>query len=504
MRAQVVGSLRRTEKRLAFEPRNTRLPVLGARTFPLSADEAEALIRPLNDDTQSVILGEDVRGMGLQISASIDTLLGRHLAVLGATGQGKTHFVAYVAQQLAMLPSSRIVIFDVNGEYARAFRSPADAKLKDRVRLTVLGPKPTTPSGKDVGANFRTIPYFALGRDGLMRLLIPSERAQAPSLRFAIEHLTFVETKGEGALPASMPPEVLFDDCRTQGANLAATALEVIRKRQKQAQIWPSMRALSCLAAENYALLMGNNGQWQRNAFNYGHVSALVSRIRSFMDDDRFRTIVDPDGGTPVRTPLSMTEESATLTDDVFGEAAFGKSDWNVHIVDLSRLAPDLMPFVLGSLLEMFASQLFVRGPGQTHPTLLILEEAHHYLRQLPGSDDTSGQMRAYERLAKEGRKFGLSLIVSTQRPSELSPTVLAQCGTWVVFRLSNETDQKAVAAATEAASGHVISQVSGLGRGEAIVFGAAISVPSRVNACRPNPQPDSADPLFASRWSVA
>ena len=149
----------------------------------------------------------------------------------------------------------------------------------------------------------------------------------------------------------------------------------------------------------------------------------------------------------------------------------------------------------------MFASQLFVRGPGQTHPTLLILEEAHHYLRQLPGTDDGAGQMRAYERLAKEGRKFGLSLLVSTQRPSELSSTVLAQCGTWAVFRLSNEADQKAVAAATEAASGHVVSQVAGLGRGESIVFGAALKVPSRINVRRPNPHPDSADPPFTREW---
>ena len=195
------------------------------------------------------------------------------------------------------------------------------------------------------------------------------------------------------------------------------------------------MRALSCLAAENYALQMGRNGL-ERNAFNYSHVSALVSRIRAFMDDERFKTIVNPDGGAPVQTPLSMERESANLTNDIFGKAKFEKHDLNVHIVDLSRLAPDLMPFVLGSLLEMLASQLFVRGPGQTHPTFLILEEAHHYLRQLPGTDDGAGQMRAYERLAKEGRKFGLSLLVSTQRPSELSPTVLAQCGTWAVFRL--------------------------------------------------------------------
>ena len=491
MRAQVIGSLIRENKGLNFEPRNTRLPVLGARAFPLSSEEAAALVTPITGGKlPALVLGDDVRGISLQICASVDALLGRHIAVLGATGQGKTHFVAYIAQELAKLPSSRIVIFDVNGEYAKAFKNAENKKLQNRVRLTVLGPKPTIATDKDSGATFRTIPYFALGRDGLMRLLIPSERAQAPSLRFAIEHLAWVETGPEGARPAgTKPPDTLFDDCRSQGAAQAGAALTEIRKRKTQAKDWPSMQALSCLAAENYALQMGRNGL-ERNAFNYGHVSALVTRIRSFIDDERFRTVVNSDGGKAVQTPLSMEVEAANLTNDVFGKAKFAKDDWNVHIVDLSRLAPDLMPFVLGSLLEMLASQLFVRGPGQTHPTLLILEEAHHYLRQVSGADDGSGQMRAYERLAKEGRKFGLSLLVSTQRPSELSPTVLAQCGTWAVFRLSNEADQKAVAAATEAASGHVVSQLSGLGRGEAILFGAAIRVPSRVNVRRPDPQP--------------
>ena len=237
MRVQVIGSLCRDGTKLMFESRNTRLPVLGAQAFPLSADEAEALVQPsIDEHMRLLILGDDVRGIGLNISASIDSLLGRHLAVLGATGQGKTHFVAYIAQELARLPSSRIVIFDVNGEYATAFRKPADKKLIDRVLLTVLGPKPAIPTDKDEGANFRTMPYYALGRDGLMRLLIPSERAQAPSLRFAIEHLAWVETKGEGARPAGAQAlESLFDDCRSQGGPAAGTALETIRTKRTQA-----------------------------------------------------------------------------------------------------------------------------------------------------------------------------------------------------------------------------------------------------------------------------
>ncbi|MBF4218014.1 ATP-binding protein, partial [Vibrio anguillarum] len=100
--------------------------------------------------------------------------------------------------------------------------------------------------------------------------------------------------------------------------------------------------------------------------------------------------------------------------------------DWNVHIINLKSLADDLSPLVLGALLEMYAEVLFKRGQNNSYPTLLLLEEAHQYLRD-PYAEDAN-QLKAYERLAKEGRKFGCSLLVSTQRPSELSSTVLAMC----------------------------------------------------------------------------
>jgi DNA helicase HerA-like ATPase len=157
------------------------------------------------------------------------------------------------------------------------------------------------------------------------------------------------------------------------------------------------------------------------------------------------------------------------------------------------------MPHVLGSLLELFAFELFERGPGATYPTSLVLEEAHHYLRS-PRDDDSTGSGLAYERLAKEGRKFGLSLWISTQRPSEVSPTVLAQCGTWVAFRLSGDADLKAVQSAAEWVDRHEVSQIPGLPRQHALVFGSAVIVPTRVIAVDAFPIPKSSDPQF-ERW---
>lgn len=487
LRGRVVGFLAKRDGRLTFSPQEWRLPVLGASVYPLSDTETVATIGATGIEAEQIRLGADSRNRAVEVCANIDQVLGRHMAILGSTGQGKTHFVAAVLQQLVRLPKSRIVVFDVNGEY-----TPAFANLGQRVKVTQLG---------DSNGGLR-IPYYALGRHGLSRLLIPSEKAQMPTLRFAIEHLRFVEADAHGARPVGGQANVLFDDCHTGNPVEANQAISAIRAGTSPlANAWPHMRALSCLATEWYVLSPGRNGL-ERNAFQYGHIQSMINRIRGLIEDRQFTSVVEVTGGAGLVHPLNMEAECAELVREVFGPPVFGQNDWSIHIVNLSRLTQDLMPFVLGSLLEMFAAEIFKRGPGSTHPTMIALEEAHHYLRQLPGESDGGQQALAYERLAKEGRKFGLSLLISTQRPSEVSSTVLSQCGTWAVFRLNNEADQRAVASAAETAGVNVSRQLAGLGRGEAIIFGAALPVPTRLSVSRPNPEPDSKDPPFLQEWT--
>ena len=482
-----MGFLSRKDGQLSFSAQDWRLPVLGASAFPLSDAEVLATFDAKPGARGRIELGRDSRTGLLPFAVPVDDLLARHMAVLGSTGQGKTHFVAALLQTLLKAPHARAVVFDVNGEYERALRP-----LGIRLKVTRLG------SGGE------RLPYYALGRQGLSRMLLPSERTQMPALRFALENLKYIKANEAGACPADNDEAVLFDDCRPQNANLAELAMRRIRGGEvPPAHEWPHMRGLSCLAAEWYALRPDRGGNATRDAFHYSHIHALINRIRGLVEDERFREIVDVEGGPAGSPEFSMAEEGRGLVTRLFGGQAEGDTTWSVHVIDLSRLTQDLMPFVLGSLLELYAAELFRRGPGNTHPTLLVLEEAHHYLRQLPGDSETGQHALAYERLAKEGRKFGIAMLVSTQRPAEVSATVLAQCGTWIVFRLTNESDQRAVSAAAEAAASNITRQIAGLARGEAIVFGAAASVAARILVARPDPEPRSADPRFEIEWRV-
>lgn len=495
LEATVVGTITRRGDLLVFASDSLVSPALGAEAYPLTTREQACVLGREGLLGPRLTIGYETRS-GAELRCGTSELLGRHVAVLGSTGQGKSCFTAAMLQQLVQLAGARIVVFDINGEYADALEPHVPA---DKRKETTLG---------GASANYR-IPYYALGRQGLSRLLLPSEKTQRPALMFALEALPYVQyfaSKDRGAGEVGTTAPVLFDDGRIGDATAAAKFIARLRAKDPtltRATVWPHMAALGCLIAESHALKPSRvtSGAYERDAFAYGSVAPLLTRAARLLDDAQFKSVVEVAGGKPQGTTLKWPEESTALCDYFFGGPT---PPWKVHLVNLRNVAHDLMPMVLGSLLELLAYELFRRGQENTYPTLLVLEEAHHYLRQVvdPG-DDGARSALAYERLAKEGRKFGLSLWLSTQRPSEVSPTVLAQCGTWAVFRLSSDQDLKAVAAAGEWLDRQEVARIAGLPRQQALIFGAGVALPTRVRAPTASPPPRSADPDFR-RWEAS
>lgn len=475
----VVGKLFRKNGEPEFLADALSTPALGAMVYPLIADEQKAVLGRGGNTPTSVHLGNELRS-NTPVHVEIQSLISKHVAVLGSSGQGKSCFTAAILQQIVKLPGSRTVIFDINGEYAQAFSE---------------GVEPEWIKETDIGEGGFKIPYFALGRHGLQRLLMPSEKTQRPALAFALESLKRVKwfDHGSGVGIATDTIPVLFDDCRSGNAQQAHLRIAALQdKSAVEVNSWPSMKALGPLVAESYALSNGARG-WERNAFQYGNVAPLINRISRFVEDPMFSAVVDTTGATR-SSPLDWRMEATDLVANLFGDK---DSDWRVHIVDLSKVAHDLMPFILGSLLELFAFEIFERGQDNKVPTLLVLEEAHHYLRPTGiGENDTASSL-AYERLAKEGRKFGLALWLSTQRPSEISQTVLSQCGNWISFRLASDKDLASVQASSEWADSREVKRISGLSRQTAIAFGESLRMPVTITAPTADPLPRSGDAHF-------
>lgn len=509
--AYSIGYISQGKQSISFVSESWKLPTLGAKAIPLSSDYLE-IIYGVNVDEkdQTIELGKDSRTQTTKIYAGLNSLLSRHLAVLGSTGYGKSNFNALLSQRiLTKFKKARLVIFDINGEYAQAFKG------FPRVKHTIIGGNDSQLVASiespfdGVRSYHHKIPYQALGYAGLIKLLRPSDKTQLPSLRNALKSLHMV-TKGAGnsiLTGENIPPAPakyfeLVDDCRQDGQAELGNWLKKLRDNTLGTfPIWPPFRAIANLVAEFGCMGFAPNGASKRDAFSYGNVLPLIKIIQQLAEDTRFNNVVDLDGGQPIVASNTMwSAEVSNEVDYLFGKQVGEKQDWDVHIINLKDLADDHAPMILGSLLEMYSDTLFKRGQEKNYPTMLLLEEAHHYLRDPFAEEGT--QLKAYERLAKEGRKFNCSLLVSTQRPSELSTTVLAMCSNWISLRLTNERDITSLRHAIENGNEHTLSEISGLPRGDAIAFGSAFNIPVRFTIDKANPSPKSSDAEFASEWS--
>ena len=469
-------------------------PSLGSEVFPLTSNDIKLLFEGKENTGNTIVLGSEYTS-GVSIITSLNALLSRHIAVLGSSGQGKSCFTAAILQEIIKQSSSaRIVIFDVNGEYCSALQSINPER--DKLTRIVIGQAPTCARISD--AKYFQIPYFALGKEGLSRLFLPSEKTQRPALSFAIKSLPYVGWDNASSGVTVGGKTVFYDDCRpfahsTEGQNAYKCLCDLRQNRCAKEAVWPSMRALSALVADSQCITAGKNNNKERNSFYYSNVAPLVTRINRLAEDDAFKAVVDVEGGEAIGNE-PWEDAQNNLVKKIFGEPEGNGND--IDLIDLTQVSHDLMPLILGALLDVYAHVLFKRGVANASPTLLILEEAHHYLRTL-----SEGDTLAYERLSKEGRKFGLSLWLSTQRPAEVSPTVLAQCGTWVCFRLTSRQDLEMVSAACDQAHSRDLARIPGLPRQSAIVFGAAVSMPVYIRAIEANPLPQSHDSNFDA-WS--
>lgn len=197
-------------------------------------------------------------------------------------------------------------------------------------------------------------------------------------------------------------------------------------------------------------------------------------------------------GGTPPPWAKSYSE-AATSTNE--GHC--------VTIIDFSHVASDILPTVTAMIARLTLELAQRLEPRGSMPTLLVLEEAHRYVTR-PHHDRRSQASLVFERIAKEGRKFGVSLCLASQRPSELDPTVLSQCGTVFAHRIASQIDQDLVRAATPMATRDVLRQLPGLATQHAIVLGEAIPAPTAVRIRSVGDLPNSQDPAFIELWRAA
>jgi hypothetical protein len=242
----------------------------------------------------------------------------------------------------------------------------------------------------------------------------------------------------------------------------------------------------------------------------FGRLLGLVDQIDTRFNDRRFEFLLNPiQHGLKSRFFRSHLEgaESLTRTSNVMNhliKLLTGRVEprSNLTIIDMSGIPFEVVDITVAVLTRLLFDLNFWTPPEQRHPTLLVFEEAHNYIPR--ASDRQSFAKKAVERVAKEGRKYGIASMIVSQRPSELSETVLSQSNSFVVMRLNNPEDQHYVAKVVGDHFAGLIQMLPSLRPGEAFVLGDSVLMPMRTMVALPNPKPQSSDMDFFKEWSAS
>lgn len=521
-----------------------------------------------------------------QVKINPDRMFGKHAAILGNTGSGKSCTLTSILQSMFQfeyngkkLQSAHVVIFDTNGEYKDAFK--IDEKHK-------VNPFYINEDGLKV-------PYWFMNFDDMDYLFEPTTGTQAPILKRALglakSKVDTVASTYIGKADISLIKSYITDLCGTN--NSVCKALldrsEFIKDRLNSyknagnlsfdltglcegASLLCEAKGSLCYSgtyingSANYTKLSCGLEKFQEELGKYElsiqesisaenrnvdiplyfsfkelltdyidsaireqsvatdrlneYISTLLLRMRSYVDDIRLAEPLMLNSQEEM--PDSLSQFLALVLGDyctVYNKPEYDEASFNkyykqavgegdagrnqITIIDMSLLPFQVLETItglIGRIILEFLSRFDKEKRGCV-PVVIALEEAQNYIPEVNRKDRESISKKVFERIAREGRKYGLSLVVSSQRPSELSKTVLSQCNSFIVHRIQNPDDQSYIRKLVSSANSEILSQLPTLPQQHVIVMGDCVRTPIVARMNDANPRPNSNNPEFISNW---
>jgi hypothetical protein len=430
-----------------------RYPTTGAEVHAIGAAEIGKMFERFRSEGFEV--GALTTHPSIKVSLHASNLFGRHFAILGQTGSGKSWTVASVVQKtVAVMPKAHIIILDLHGEYCW--------KKEDGSRVYAF----SAAIVRHVDARELEIPYWLMTYAELCDLLIEHSEREATN------------------------QTAFFRDCLLEGRQAENTNATPPLGLPRVTVDTPIYFSLDDLIAKVKAKNIERVGTRQGPMF--GDFDRFLMRIESKLNDTRYDFLLKP------RTRNTSASLSGMLRDFV----GLGTPKVPVTVIDLSSVPFDVRPTVAAQIGRLAFEFNYWNPQYREFPILLMCEEAHAYI---PRDSDSqfAGSRKSMERIAKEGRKYGVGLAIVSQRPHEVSETVLAQCGTFICLRITNPDDQAYLKKLVPESEGDLVSVLAGLGRGEALVLGEAVPLPTRLQFEKPKPTPNSDDVDFYNKWKT-
>ena len=427
-------------------------PTTGAEVHAIgSADIAKMFERFRN---KGLAVGTLASHPSLRVFMDPTSLFGRHAAILGQTGAGKSWAVASIVQKtVAVMPKAHIIILDLHGEYCW--------KHEDGSRHYAFPDHIV----RHIDARDLEIPYWLMTYAELCDLLIDrTEQAAHNQTAFFRETLRQLREKEK-------------------------TVLDLKRVTVDTPVYFSLDELIEQVRDKNSEMVPGANNRPKRGEL-FGSFDRFLIRLESRMNDIRYDFLLRP-------TVRTSSDSLCELLRDFVG---LGTPKANISVIDLSAVPFDVRPTVAAQIGRLAFEFNYWNPEYREFPILLMCEEAHTYIARESDSQ-FEGSRKSMERIAKEGRKYGVGLAVVSQRPHEVSETVLAQCGTFICLRITNPNDQSYVRSLVPESEGDLVSVLAGLGRGEALALGEAVPLPTRLQIEKPSPTPHSDDVDFYEKW---
>lgn len=437
------------------------------------------------DEHSSINIGHISVSESLNAYLDLDRLVSRHFAILGSTGSGKSNAVGITLKSIIQkkFGKTRILLLDPHGEYNSVF-----GKDSEVFRINT-----------DKNANHLYIPFWALSFQELVKLFDGNISEQNKEY-FRTKVL---EAKQIGAVANSInidPTMISADSPIPFSLKQLWFKMDAFERQTYNVNNDPTKLALEkegdaeTLVSNQYKPAgSGSSPPFLNKAAKY--MLPFLDSIRTKLQDRRFDFLFRPGEYAPDLSGKVAKDLSALLFSWIGNEKP-------ITILDISDVPSDIMMSIAGTLLNITYEALFwgqeVEVGGRKQPLLIVLEEAHNYLR----SGENSIASRNVQRIAKEGRKYGVGLMLVTQRPSELDETVLSQCGTIIALRMNNSKDRGYVSAAIQDELRSIVDLLPSLRTGEAIVSGEGVSIPSRIQFNKLANAPRSADPVVSKQWN--
>lgn len=469
-RIALIGTMldRDGEKRNVFRRTLESVPEIDANCFSLESENLTGFMRTLSSvsaDGNALTLGKYTLDEHAVAYLNGNKFFQRHAFIGGSTGSGKSWTTAKIIEQMSGLTTANAIVFDLHGEY-----SPLVGQGIQHFK--VAGPA-DVEAKKTIGDGVLYLPYWLLSYEALVSMFVDRSDQNAPNQAMIM------------AREINQAKQKYLEENDQQ---------DVMKHFTVDSPVPFDLDLLvGRLNDINVEMVPGARGEKQGDFF--GKLARMISRLENKISDRRLGFMFNGGGDL---LDFNWLEKFTT--------AVLGSTDENgkagIKVINFSEVPSDVLPLIVSLVARVTFSVQQWTPSVLRHPIALLCDEAHLYMPQrnmADSADDIS--LDIFERIAKEGRKYGVSLVVISQRPSEVNKTMLSQCSNFVSMRLTNAEDQGVIKRLLPDSLGGFSDVLPTLDTGEALVVGDASLLPSRIRIDEPKNKPNSGTVNFWDEW---